>query len=136
MQAKLSESQYEFRAGISTETSLHELVRRVKHCLVRKKPSLGIFLNIVGAFDNVTFRSFVAALRGLGMSKILTSWIENLLRHRTVQVELYGVKVKREVVKGSPQCGILSPFLWNCVLTAYCWSYVAEALMFKPKQMV
>ena len=50
------------------------------------------------------------------MSEILTSWIENLIRHRTVQVELYGDKVKREVMKGNPQGGILSPFLWNCVL--------------------
>ena len=73
-------------------------MRRVEHCLVRKKSALGIFLDIVGAFDNVTFRSLVAALRGLGMSKVLTSWIENLSRHRTVQVELYGDKVKREVV--------------------------------------
>ena len=90
VQAKLSASQYRygFRAGVATETALHEFVRRVKHCLVRKKPALGIFLNIVGAFDNVTFRSFVAALQGLGMSKILTSWIETLLRHRRVQVEL------------------------------------------------
>ena len=49
------------------------------------------------------------------MSKILTSWIETLLRHSTVQVELYGDKVKREVVKENPQDGILSPFLWKCV---------------------
>ena len=85
-----------------------------------KKPPLGIFLDIVGAFDNVTFRSFVAALRGLGMSKNFTSWIETLLRHRTVQVGLCGDKVKREVVKRNPQGGILSSFLWNCVLTACC----------------
>ena len=89
-----------------------------EHCLVGKKPPLGIFLDIVGAFDNVTFRSFDATLRGLGMSKILTSWIETLLRHSTVQVELYGYKIKREVVKGNPQGGILSPFLWNCVLNS------------------
>ena len=105
-----------FRAGASTETALHEFVRRVEQCLVRKKPALGIFLDIVGAFDNVTFRGFATALRGLGMSEILTSWIENSLRHRTVQVELYGDKVKREVMKGNPQGGILSPFLWNCVV--------------------
>ena len=72
VQAKLSASQYGFHAGVSTETALHKFVRRVEHCLVRKKPALGIFLDIVGAFDNVTFRSFVAALQGLGMSKILT----------------------------------------------------------------
>ena len=117
VQAKLSASQCGFRAGVSTETALHEFVRRVEHCLARKMPALGIFLDIVGAFDNVTtFRSFVAALQGLGMSKVLTSWIENLLRHRTVQVELYGDKVKREVAKGNPQGGVLSPFLWNRVL--------------------
>ena len=52
------------------------------------------------------------------MSKILTTWIETLLRHRTVQVELYGDKVKREVVKGNPQGGILFPFLWSCVLNS------------------
>ena len=50
------------------------------------------------------------------MPKILTSWIENLLRHRTVQVELYGDKIKRKAVKGNPQGDILSLFLWNCVL--------------------
>ena len=118
MQAKLSPSQFGFRAGVSTQTTLHEFVHRVEHCLVRKKPTLGIFLDIVGAFDNVTFLIFVAALRVLGMSKILISWIETLLRHRTVQVELYGDEVKREVVKGNPQDGILSPFLWNCVLNS------------------
>ena len=71
-------------------------MRRVERCLVRKKPALSIFLGIVGAFDNVTFRSFVAVLQGLGMSKIRISWIEALQRHRTVHVELYGDKVKRK----------------------------------------
>ena len=52
------------------------------------------------------------------MSKIFTSWIETLLRHRTVQVELCGDEVKREVVKRNPQGGILSSFLWNCVLNS------------------
>ena len=102
VQAKLSASQYGFCAGVSTETALHEFVCCVEHCLVRKKPALGIFLDIVGAFDNVTFPSFVAALQGLGMSKIITSWIETQLRHRTVQVELYGDKVKKGSSKREP----------------------------------
>ena len=93
-------------------------MRRVEHCLVKKKPALGILLDIVGTFDNVTFRGIVMALRGLCMSKILTSWLENLLRHRTVQVELYGDNVEREVMKGNPQDGILSHFLWNFVLNS------------------
>ena len=66
-----------------------------------------------------TMSPSVALLRlceGWAWSKIFTSWIETLLRHRTVQVELCGDKVKREVVKRNPQGGILSSFLWNCVL--------------------
>ena len=30
----VSASQYGFRAGVATETALHEFVRRVEHCLV------------------------------------------------------------------------------------------------------
>ena len=52
------------------------------------------------------------------MSKNFTSLLETLLRHRTVQVELCGDKVKREVVKRNPQGGILSSFLWNRVLNS------------------
>ena len=40
VQAKLSASQYGFRAGISTETALHKFVRRAEQWLVRKKPTL------------------------------------------------------------------------------------------------
>ena len=40
VQAKLSASQYGFRAGSSMETALHEFVRRVEHLIVRKKPTL------------------------------------------------------------------------------------------------
>ena len=107
-----------FMLELLRKLPLHEFVRRVEHCLVGKKPPLGIFLDIVGAFDNVTFRSFVAALRGLGKFKNFTSMLDTLLRHRTVQVELCGDEVKREVVKRNPQGGILSSFLWNCVLNS------------------
>ena len=41
VQVKLSASQYGFPAGVSMKTALHEFVRRVEHCLVRKKVSFG-----------------------------------------------------------------------------------------------
>ena len=134
MQATFSALWYGFRAGVYTVTVLHKFERRLERCPVRKKPASGIFLDIVGAFDTVTFRSFVAALRGLGMSKILTSWIETLLRHRTVQLELYGDKVKRKVVKGNPQGDFLSPFPWNCDLNSLllelrCRGFYVQAYM-------
>ena len=54
LQARFSVLQYGFKAGVSTETALHEFVRRIELSLAKKRTALGIFLDIVGAFDNIT----------------------------------------------------------------------------------
>ena len=95
--ARFSAFQYGFRAGVSTETALHEFVRRIELSLAKKRTALGIFLDIVGVFDNITHSGTADALRELKVSPFLVLWIENLLRHRTIQVELNGEKIKREV---------------------------------------
>ena len=118
LQARFSAFQYGFRAGVSTETALHEFVRRIELSLAKKRTALGIFLDIAGAFDNITCSGIADALRELKVSTFLDRWIENLLKHRTVQVELNGEKIKRDVVKGNPQGDILSPFLCNWVLNS------------------
>ena len=110
LQARFSAFQYGFRAGVSTETALHLFVRRIELSLAKKRTALGIFLDIVGTFANITHSGIADALRELKVSPFLVHWIENLLRHRTVQVELNGEKIKREVVKGNPPVGILSLF--------------------------
>ena len=43
VQAKLSVSQYGFRAGVATETALHEFVRRVEALPCWKKATFGYF---------------------------------------------------------------------------------------------
>ena len=112
--------QFGFRTGVSTVNALHELVRRIEFSLAKKKPALGIFVDIiVGAFDNITHKSVGNVLRELEVSPFLACWIENSLRHRTVRAELNGEMVKREVMKGDPQGGNLSTFLWNCVLNYF-----------------
>ena len=100
------------------QLKLHEFVRRIELSLAKKRTALGIFVDTVGAFDNITHSGIADALRELKVSSFLAHWIENLLKHRTVQVKLNGEKIKREVVKGNPQGGTLSPFLWNCVINS------------------
>ena len=111
LQARFSVFQYRFRAGVLTETALHEFVRQIELSLAKKRTALGIILNIVGASDNITHSGIADALRELEVSPFLVHWIKNLLRHRMDQVELNGEKIKREVVKRNSQGGILSPFL-------------------------
>ena len=92
------DSEQEFQLKLA----LHEFVRRIELSLAKKRTALGIFLDIVGAFDDITHSGIADALRELKVSPFLVHWIENLLRHRIVQVELNGEKIKREVVKGNP----------------------------------
>ena len=97
-----SSEEFGFREGVSTETALHEFVRRIELSLTKKRTALGMFLDIVGACDNIAHRGIADTVRELKVSPFLVHWIENLLRHRTVQVELNGEKIKREVAKGNP----------------------------------
>ena len=116
LQARFFVFQYGIRAGVSTETALHEFVRRIGLSLTKKRTALEVFLNIVDAFDNITHSGIADALRELEVSLFLVHWIENLLRHPIVQEKRNSENIKKVVVKGNPQGGILSPFLWNCVL--------------------
>ena len=118
IQSKLSKSQYGFRSGVSTETALHEFVLRIEKGMAGKKMVLGAFLDIEGAFDNVAFSSVARSLESLGVPGVLRHWIENMLVDRVIQVELAGDTVEREITKGNPQGGILSPFLWNSVVNS------------------
>ena len=118
LQARFSAFQYGFRAGVSTETALHEFVRRIELSSAKQRTALGIFLDIVGAFDNITHSGIADALPELKGLPFLVYWIKKFLRHRTVQAELNGEKIKREVVQGNPQGGILSPFLWKWILNS------------------
>ena len=87
---------------------MHEYVRRIEHSLTRKRTALGILLDIVGALTISPIVAIAKALRELEVSPFLVVWIENLLRHRKIQVELHGEILR--VVKGNPQGGILSSF--------------------------
>lgn len=126
IQQSLSSRQYGFKPGMSTETALHEFIWRVEKNLAAKRLSVGIFLDIVGAFDNITFNKTVEAIRRVGFPEIITRWVDFMLRNRTVTVNLHGEQVTRKIGKGSPQGGILSPFLWNCVLDPLLREYEAQ----------
>ena len=71
LQARFSMFQYGFRAGVSTETALHEFVRRIELSLAKKRTALGIFLDIVGAFDNINLKGVADAFQELEVAHFL-----------------------------------------------------------------
>ena len=51
----LHQNQFAYRAGMSTDTALYQVVHRLEKCLKHKKIVLGAFLDIKGALDLTPF---------------------------------------------------------------------------------
>ncbi|XP_035216566.1 uncharacterized protein LOC118189990 [Stegodyphus dumicola] len=108
-----------FRPGFSsTESALHQLVWRIEKTIIDGHFAIGILLDIVGAFDNIGFEKIHKALTGSHIHPMITRWVIFMIKNRNICVSLADYEVKRDITKGCPQGGILSPFspfLWNLV---------------------
>ena len=62
LEVSLSPKQFGFREGCSTESAILKLVSLVETSLKVGNYSLGIFLDIQGAFDNIPFSAIKEAL--------------------------------------------------------------------------
>eukprot|EP00116_Pleurobrachia_bachei_P019081 sb/3479343/ len=113
---KLNKSQYGFKRGVSTETALHKVVRKIEKTLMNQGIALGTFLDIEGAFDNVAFKAIERALHAKLRDKRTVDWIMFTITNRKVTTKLLGESLTIMVTRGCPQGGILSPFLWNLVM--------------------
>ena len=114
--AKLSKKQYGFKRGSSTIAAVHKLVKKLEFAILNQGMALGTFLDIEGAFDNVSFDAIKRALTDNCDSKEVNQWIMSMIHNRKTTVELQGKKKVIAIRKGCPQGGILSPFLWNLVI--------------------
>ena len=111
-----SERQFGFRKGVSTETALHKVVHRIERRIAQKGYVLGTFLDIEGAFDNVSFEAISKSLHDSPIDASTAGWITNMVSNRYVTIEHKNVKKRIKVKRGCPQGGVLSPFLWNLIV--------------------
>jgi len=116
MEQILHKNQFGFRKGVSTEAALHSIVNKIENQILKGEFALGTFLDIEGAFDNVSFKAISRALDKYCPSPTVNTWINTLLKSRATTVELNGVKRTVISMRGTPQGGILSPLLWNLVM--------------------
>jgi hypothetical protein len=90
----LMESQYAYQSGRSTEAALHDLVQKIEGRLNQKEFVLGVFLDIDGAFDNVSFGSMDAVSGEHGVVLTLRRWIDAMLHCQSVRVKIRGSSVR------------------------------------------
>ena len=112
----LNKKQFGFTRGASTETALHKIIHRIERTILNSGMALGTFLDIEGAFDNVSFSAIDKALDKKCPSIKVKRWIMAMIKSRSLTMEINGTSKTIRILKGCPQGGILSPFLWNLVV--------------------
>ena len=116
METILHRNQFGFRKGLSTEAALHKIVSKLETQILKGEFALGTFLDIEGAFDNVSSTAISKALDKYCPSTTTNNWIRSLVKSRSTTLELHGAKRTIISHRGCPQGGILSPLLWNLVM--------------------
>lgn len=112
----ISDSQHAFQEGKSTETALHSLINDIEYTLSHKEYAVCTFLDIEGAFDNVSFDAIDKALSFRNVADPIRKWTSHLLCSRAITYEAYGSKTTVNPTRGSPQGGVLSPTFWILVM--------------------
>lgn len=113
---KISKAQHAYQKGKSTETALHDVVGNIEDSISNKEFALVSFLDIEGAFNNVTTEAIVESLEAQGINHALKKWIVNMLSSRLVYSQLGNYSTCRTTRRGTPQGGVISPLLWVLVV--------------------
>jgi hypothetical protein len=68
MQVVINPGQYGFSAGHSTAMAVQDMVERLRRAWDSKKASLGVFIDLMNAFDRVDYRILLAKLEHYGVN--------------------------------------------------------------------
>lgn len=112
----ISKSQHAYMKGRSVETALHKVLGYAEKAIHHKQMALTSFLDIEGAFNNVTIDSIKDSLEKLNIEVQLIDWIVNMLISREIHSKIGENSEIRYVSRGTPQGGVLSPLLWLLVV--------------------
>ena len=111
----LHRRQYAFRKGFSTEKAMSDALNIIEKGFYNKQYTVGVFLDIKGAFDNISTKAIINSLEKKGVDNKITQWYQQYLNNRVCVAELGSSKRKVRLTRGAPQGGVASPVMaWNC----------------------
>ena len=126
---QLYDSQYGFRTAHSCENAVSELVDCFLKGPEKKKHTVGIFLDLSKAFDNLEHLTIFAELECYGIRGTSLDWFKSYLTNRRMRVKCkaghLNVETRSETVSvncGCPQGSCLGPLIFlicNTILTSY-----------------
>ena len=109
----LNKNQHAFRKGYSTESALSNMTEYIEQALIKNQYALGVYLDIQGAFDNVTTDAMIKGMRKKKVDENIIKWYKQFLQTRQIEIDYRGNKTTRFLTKSTPQGGVLSPIMWN-----------------------
>ena len=109
----LSQHQYGFQSGKSTELAINSLLGNVNESFEEKKNNICIFLDFAKAFDTVNHQILLKKLNYYGIRGHSLRWFENYLQERKQCVSIGNTNSDVKILKcGVPQGSILGPLLF------------------------
>ncbi len=109
----LSEAQFGFRKGFSTNTCILHLLDHIYKNIDVGNLTGAVFLDLKKAFDTVDHRILLQKLHKYGIIGQSNKWFENYLTDRTQVAKVNRVvSTPRQVQYGVPQWSILGPLLF------------------------
>lgn len=98
----------------STEHGIHLTLEKIHNAWVSNQPIVSmLFLDVSGAFDNVSHSRLIHNLRKRGLPMVLINWIKDFLTDRKTSIKLPKYHFPEfKVETGIPQGSPLSPILY------------------------
>jgi hypothetical protein len=119
-------NQHAYTKSLSTETAISQVYDIIEEAVLNKQKCLAVSLDCSGAFDKIKFTSAVEAMEKFGIPAIIRNWYDRVLKNRIITANIQGVKKSIKPTKGSPQGGVLSPFIWNMIIDSLLSQFTTE----------
>ena len=109
----LSENQFGFRSGHSTQQAILCIIDRIQRAINNRNYSCGIFLDFSKAFDTINHNILIKKLEYYGVRGVANNWFVSYLSGRKQFVTVTSVHSEPcEITCGVPQGSVLGPLLF------------------------
>ena len=116
----LPKAQTGFRKGCTTTENLIRIESSIKSGFNTNCPTTAIFLDIAKAYDNAWIEGILLKLAKANVRGRTFIWLRNFLTGRSIRTRVnHQLSEERAITKGVPQGSVLSPLLFNVMLSDF-----------------